>query len=117
MRDPNARLEARSLLAKLKHAAGAERVFTDDAQAIAQRMLGDTMPSNIVMLGIAFQRGLIPVGEAALLRAIELNATGMATNQARVPRSADSRSRHRKHCVGSKVRMPRPRPCPTRSMR
>ncbi len=81
VRDPNARLEARSLLAKMRHAAGDERVFTDDAQAIAQRMLGDTMPSNIIMLGMAFQRGLIPVGEAALLRAIELNAVGVEANK------------------------------------
>ena len=32
-----------------------------DAQAIAQRLLGDTLPANIVMLGVAFQRGLVPV--------------------------------------------------------
>ncbi|MBS0445068.1 MAG: indolepyruvate ferredoxin oxidoreductase family protein [Proteobacteria bacterium] len=81
VRDPNARLEARSLLAKMRHAAGDDKVHTEDAQQIAQRMLGDTMPSNIVMLGIAFQHGLVPVSEAALLRAIELNAVGVETNK------------------------------------
>ena len=56
--------------------------YTTDAQAVAQAMLGDTLPSNIVMLGVAFQRGLIPVSEAALLRAIELNGVAVETNKA-----------------------------------
>jgi indolepyruvate ferredoxin oxidoreductase len=44
-------------------------------------MLGDTLPANIVMLGVAFQRGLVPVGEAALMRAIELNGVAVETNK------------------------------------
>ncbi len=81
VRDPNASLHAGALLDKMRHAAGAERVFTTDAQSIAQRMLGDTMPANIVMLGVAFQRGLVPVSEAALMRAIELNGVAVETNK------------------------------------
>ncbi len=81
VRDPNASLHAGALLDKLRHAAGPERVFTTDAQSIAQRMLGDTMPANIVMLGVAFQRGLVPVSEAALMRAIELNGVAVETNK------------------------------------
>jgi len=81
VRDPDASLHSPALLAKLRHAAGAGRVHTADAQAIAQRMLGDTLPSNIVMLGAAFQHGLVPLGEAALLRAIELNGVAVETNR------------------------------------
>ncbi len=81
VRDPNASLHAGALLDKLRHAAGPERVFTTDAQSIAQRMLGDTMPANIVMLGVAFQRGLVPVSEAALMRAIELNGVAVEINK------------------------------------
>jgi indolepyruvate ferredoxin oxidoreductase len=80
VRDPGARLEASALLDKMRHAAGDERLHTADAQAIAQRMLGDTLPANIVMLGVAFQRGLVPVGAAALERAIELNGVAVETN-------------------------------------
>jgi indolepyruvate ferredoxin oxidoreductase len=65
----------------MRFAAADDRVFTTDAQAIAQRLLGDTMPSNIVMLGAAFQRGLVPVSESALLRAIELNGVAIETNR------------------------------------
>ncbi|MGM9487063.1 indolepyruvate ferredoxin oxidoreductase family protein, partial [Ideonella sp. YS5] len=81
VRNPDASLQAKGLLAKLHHAAGTERVSTLDAQAIAQALMGDTMPSNIVMLGAAFQKGLVPVGEAALLRAIELNGVAIESNK------------------------------------
>jgi indolepyruvate ferredoxin oxidoreductase len=81
VRNPDASLQARGLLAKLQFAAGAEQVSTLDAQEIAQRLMGDTMPSNIVMLGAAFQKGLVPVSEAALLRAIELNGVAIEANK------------------------------------
>jgi len=81
VRNPDASLESAALLEKMRHAAGADRVFTTDAQAVAQRMLGDTLPANIVMLGVAYQRGLVPLSEAALLRAIELNGVAVETNK------------------------------------
>ncbi|MCK6420446.1 MAG: indolepyruvate ferredoxin oxidoreductase family protein [Aquabacterium sp.] len=81
VRDPHANLQASALLAKMRHAAGAEQVHTEDAQDIALRMLGDTLPSNMVMLGVAWQRGLVPVSEAALMRAIELNGQAVQSNR------------------------------------
>jgi indolepyruvate ferredoxin oxidoreductase len=81
VRNPDASLQARGLLAKLRHAAGDEQVSTLDAQELAQQLMGDTMPSNIVMLGAAFQRGLVPVSEAALMRAIELNGVAIDSNK------------------------------------
>ncbi len=81
VRNPDASLETASLLGKMHHAAGPGLVFATDAQDIAQRMLGDTLPANIVMLGVAYQRGLIPLSEAALMRAIELNGVAVANNK------------------------------------
>ncbi len=81
VRNPDADLHADALLEKMRFAAGADRVATVDAQAIAERLLGDTMPSNVIMLGYAFQRGLVPVTEAALLRAIELNGVAVEMNR------------------------------------
>ena len=34
-----------------------------------------------MLLGLAWQRGLVPVGEAAILRAIELNGAAVALNR------------------------------------
>ncbi|NRF67390.1 indolepyruvate ferredoxin oxidoreductase family protein [Aquincola sp. S2] len=81
VRDPNADLHAGALLDKMRFAAGDDRVATIDAQAIALKLLGDTMPSNMVMLGACWQRGLVPVGEAALMRALELNAVAVEDNK------------------------------------
>jgi indolepyruvate ferredoxin oxidoreductase len=80
VRKPDAQLHVPALLAKLQFAVGAERVQTFDAQALALDFLGDTMTANIVALGYAWQRGLVPVGLAALRRAIELNGVAVATN-------------------------------------
>ena len=81
VRHPDATLHADALLAKMHFATGAQRVRTIDAQGIAERLLGDTMPSNIVMLGAAWQAGLVPVSLAALERAIELNAVAVEANK------------------------------------
>jgi indolepyruvate ferredoxin oxidoreductase len=80
VRDPDAPLHADALLAKMRHAAGAERLRMLDAQAVAQELLGDTLPANIVMLGAAWQAGLVPVGLPALERAITLNGVAVAQN-------------------------------------
>jgi indolepyruvate ferredoxin oxidoreductase len=81
LRNPDASLRVPELLDKLRFAAGAERVETLDAQALAEAFLGDTIYSNIVALGFAWQRGLVPVGLEALLRAIELNGVGVENNK------------------------------------
>ncbi len=80
LRNPDASLRVPQLLDKLRFAAGADRLETLDAQALAEEWIGDAIFSNILMLGSAWQRGLVPVGLAALRRAIELNGVGVETN-------------------------------------
>jgi indolepyruvate ferredoxin oxidoreductase len=81
VRNPDASLQAPSLIEKLRHAAGDERVQLVDAQSLAQSLMGDTMPSNIIMLGACWQRGLVPVSFEALMRAIELNGVAVEANR------------------------------------
>ncbi|WP_414858743.1 indolepyruvate ferredoxin oxidoreductase family protein [Paucibacter sp. TC2R-5] len=83
VRNPDASLQGESLLAKMLHAVGGkpELMTTIDAQAIAQELMGDTMPANIVMLGACWQRGLVPLSEAALIRAMELNGVAVEGNK------------------------------------
>jgi indolepyruvate ferredoxin oxidoreductase len=80
LRNPDADLHVDLLLDKLHHAAGAERVETLDAQTLADDFLGDSIVSNIVALGYAWQRGLVPVGLEAVERAIELNGVAVGNN-------------------------------------
>jgi indolepyruvate ferredoxin oxidoreductase len=81
LRNPDASLQVPALLDKLRFAAGADRVETLDAQTLAEAFLGDSIVSNILCLGYAWQRGLVPVSLAALMRAIELNGVAVHNNQ------------------------------------
>ena len=44
---------------------------------------------NTMLLGLAWQRGLVPVGEAAILRAIELNGAAVTLNKRAFPVGPD----------------------------
>ncbi|MBA2962096.1 MULTISPECIES: indolepyruvate ferredoxin oxidoreductase family protein [Ramlibacter] len=81
VRNPDASLQVPQLLEKLRFAAGADRLETLDAQGLAETFLGDSIVSNILALGYAWQRGLVPVGAPAMLRAIELNGVGVDNNK------------------------------------
>ena len=48
---------------------------------IAETLFGNAQAMNTLLLGLAWQRGLVPVGQAALLRAIELNGAEVETNR------------------------------------
>ncbi len=69
--------------ARLQAIAGAcgETPLALDANALAETLLGDAVFANILLLGAAWQNGLVPVSLAALDRAIELN--GVAVDQNR----------------------------------
>ena len=48
---------------------------------LAERLFGNSQAMNTLLLGLAWQRGLIPVSEASILRAIELNGAAVALNK------------------------------------
>ena len=52
-----------------------------DATRLATALMGDSIAANLFMLGYAWQKGRIPLSEAALLRAIELNGVGVEPNK------------------------------------
>ena len=60
-------------------AGGAEFI---DATSLATGLLGDAIASNLFMLGMAWQKGRIPVSADALLTAIEINGVAVKANHA-----------------------------------
>jgi indolepyruvate ferredoxin oxidoreductase len=80
--DPDAQCDFGELEAALAGAAGTDRVAALDATALAAALLGDSIYANLLLLGVACQRGWLPVGVAALERAIELNGNAVAANLA-----------------------------------
>jgi indolepyruvate ferredoxin oxidoreductase len=58
-----------------------ENVYLD-AQWISERLFGDHLPTNMVMLGAAYQQGCLPVTAGAVEKAIRLNGTDAPKNEA-----------------------------------
>ncbi|MEW6778009.1 MAG: indolepyruvate ferredoxin oxidoreductase family protein, partial [Bdellovibrionota bacterium] len=56
--------------------------FYFDAQDIAEAATGDHLSTNLIVLGAAYQRGIIPVHAASIERAIGLNAVAVPLNLA-----------------------------------
>ena len=52
------------------------------ASDLALRLLGDSIASNLFLLGYAWQQGMVPVSGEAIDRAIELNGTAVAMSRA-----------------------------------
>lgn len=51
-----------------------------DYSELAKRLLGDSIYSNMIALGAAWQMGLVPLSEAAILQAITLNKAAVDGN-------------------------------------
>ena len=68
-------------LAEIARVVGDDSVGAFDANAIATQFLGDSIYTNPIMLGYAWQKGWIPLQLASLIRAIELNAVAVDTNK------------------------------------
>ncbi|WP_183379083.1 MULTISPECIES: indolepyruvate ferredoxin oxidoreductase family protein [unclassified Herbaspirillum] len=80
-RNPDASIDKPGLLAKLDAAAGPDKLLPLDAQELATRFLGEPIGANILLMGFAWQQGLVPVGLPAMMRAIELNAVAVDMNK------------------------------------
>lgn len=70
-----------SALQHIRSACSGMQVDLVDAGRIAEALMGDTIATNMFMLGYAWQKGWVPLSEAALLKSIELNGISVAFNQ------------------------------------
>ena len=69
-------------VADIAQAVGAASLSTFDADAVATQMLGDSIYTNPMMLGFAWQKGWVPLALESLMRAMELNAVAVDNNKA-----------------------------------
>ncbi len=76
-RDAELRIDAREQL--IRHTVGKDNVHAFDAGKVSEQLMGDAVFANIILLGAAYQQGLVPVSEMALKQAIILN--GVATEK------------------------------------
>jgi indolepyruvate ferredoxin oxidoreductase len=81
IRDRDLVFPSGSLLHGLHAMSRADGLATLDATRLAAALLGDSIGANVLMLGFAFQRGLLPVSGAALYRALELYGRNVEENK------------------------------------
>jgi indolepyruvate ferredoxin oxidoreductase len=80
--DPDWQAPTAGCEAALVATVGRERLGQFDAEEVALQLLGDAIYANPLLLGYAWQRGWLPLGQAALRRAFELNGTQVENNLA-----------------------------------
>jgi indolepyruvate ferredoxin oxidoreductase len=103
VKNPDWQFPGASSQAEIVKACGAGRVDFVDAGQIATVLMGDSIATNMFMLGYAWQKGQVPLSEASILRAIELNNVSVGFNK-----SAFHWGRSAAHDLASVVKMTTP---------
>jgi indolepyruvate ferredoxin oxidoreductase len=78
----NAAPDATLLLRRLAQRAGAELVTVHPFTRLSERLFGDAIASNLMLVGLAWQKGWISLNLAAVESAIDLNGAAVAMNKA-----------------------------------
>ena len=78
-RDPDMEFPKSELEETVASAVG--EAHFDDVTRLARALTGEAMAANVLLLGVAWQRGLLPLSLAAIERAIELNGVAVEQNR------------------------------------
>jgi len=79
-RNANLKFPSTGLRQNIEKAVGTDRAEFINAGSLANKLIGDSIASNMFMVGFAYQRGLIPISSKAIEAAIELNGTSVKMN-------------------------------------
>ncbi|MHA1568483.1 MAG: DUF6537 domain-containing protein, partial [Alphaproteobacteria bacterium] len=74
------KLPSTALMLALERRVGSEALTMIDATALAEGLLGDAIYANVLLLGAAWQAGMVPLSAAAIGKAIELNGAWVKGN-------------------------------------
>jgi len=77
---PDWQFPSAQIRALIEESVGGRAHFLD-ATKLATALMGDSIATNLFMLGYAFQKGLVPLTEASIMRAIELNGVSVESNK------------------------------------
>jgi indolepyruvate ferredoxin oxidoreductase len=78
---PDLAFPAKQIVDAVTFALDGEAPELVEATDLATKLLGDSIASNLFMLGYAWQKGWVPISLDALMRAIELNAAAVEMNK------------------------------------
>jgi indolepyruvate ferredoxin oxidoreductase len=78
--NPDLELNVGDMKERLRAAIAEERLLLADTVALARRLFGDALFANMLALGMAWQKGWVPVPATALEEAIRLNGREIDAN-------------------------------------
>jgi indolepyruvate ferredoxin oxidoreductase len=81
VKNPNWQLPGSDLTHDIREACGGKNADFVPAAELATALMGDSIATNMFMLGYAWQKGWVPLGREAIERAIELNGVSVPFNQ------------------------------------
>ncbi len=110
--DPDFFIDESLLERRIVLRIGEGNLLTVDATAMASKLLGNAIGANMMMLGYAWQAGLIPLSRQAILQAIGLNGAAVDMNLAAfaLGRLARSRPETVAAMLGETIGSERPKP-------
>jgi len=79
--DANFMLPSENMMLQLQARISRNNVHFADATAYAKKLLGNSLAANLLTLGFAWQKGLVPLSAQAIEKAIEINGVAVAMNQ------------------------------------
>ena len=80
LKKPDFSIPVAEMVADIRKACGDAPVDAFDATRIATALMGDSIATNPFLMGFAWQKGLIPLSDEAILKAIELNGVAVGMN-------------------------------------
>ncbi|HSS63394.1 MAG TPA: indolepyruvate ferredoxin oxidoreductase family protein [Gammaproteobacteria bacterium] len=80
-RNPDLAFPGDSLRFAIQSAVDGGDVDFVEATRLASALMGDAIATNLLMLGYAYQKGLVPLSSASIDRAIEINGVAVEMNR------------------------------------
>ena len=79
-RNPDFKIPSQEIINNLINLLGENNIHLISANKIARSILGDTIASNMFLVGNAYQEGFIPISADSIEKAIELNGVSIELN-------------------------------------
>lgn len=80
IRNPDAAFPASAMMQVIRDETGADRTWFIDSTQLGATLLGDAISANMVLLGYAWQQGMIPLPLEAIEQAITINNVSVEMN-------------------------------------
>ncbi|MGD9944133.1 MAG: indolepyruvate ferredoxin oxidoreductase family protein [Burkholderiaceae bacterium] len=80
-RNPDWQMDPAQMVERIRARCGSEQLLAVEGLRLATRLMGDAIAANMFMLGAAWQLGSVPLSQASIMRAIELNNVQIEFNK------------------------------------